>query len=294
MNLNLAAFEVARDPKPLGFHVIVVAGNGADVVHAAEPEGAGVGRHVYQNIYQASVSYNAPVGKGLLIEGGIYPSHIGFEGFLSKDNWNYTRGWMGEFSPYYQTGVKASYAFSDQWSAQLHIVNGWQTIADNNDGKSVGTQIAFNGPKLSASFNTLIGPELTNDNKHLRYFGDFVGTYKVTPKTSVALSLDHGRQQLPQSDANWTGASVWAHYAFDDRHAFAARAERFRDPDNGITGAAQTVTGATLTYEYRPDKNLILKMEARRDHSTAPVFSKDTDSFSRSETLLIIGTTVTF
>ena len=61
---------------------------------------------VWRYVQQASVSAKVPVGRGLVIEGGIYPSHIGMEGLASQGNWNYTRSWLGEYSPYYQTGIK--------------------------------------------------------------------------------------------------------------------------------------------------------------------------------------------
>src|SRR5215467_14423096 len=35
--LNVAALEIVRDPKPVGFHLIVGGGDSLDVVHAAEP-----------------------------------------------------------------------------------------------------------------------------------------------------------------------------------------------------------------------------------------------------------------
>ncbi|HEY6844277.1 MAG TPA: porin [Thermoanaerobaculia bacterium] len=286
--INLGALTIDRDPAPVGFHFSLVAGNGTDIVHAADPA-----RDTFRYIYQASIAYKAT--NKLTLEGGIYPSHIGFEGFYSKDNWNYTRGWLGEFSPYYQAGVKASYAFNDRWSAQLHLLNGWQIIGENNDAKAVGTQIAYNGPRLSASFNTFAGAELPNDNKHLRLFGDWWASYKATPKLSVAASLDRGRQQLPLvSVANWLGASLWGRYAIDDRHAFAARVDHFQDPDNAISGAAQSVGSATLTYEFHPASNLMVKTEARRDHSTAAIFAKSHGATARDETLLIVGVVATF
>jgi hypothetical protein len=286
--INLAAVEFVKDPKPVGFHLSLVAGNGSDIVHAADPA-----RDTFRYIYQASAGYKA--SDRLTLEAGIYPSHIGFEGFYSKDNWNYTRGWMGEFSPYYQAGIKASYVWNDRWSGQLHLLNGWQTIGETNDAKAVGTQIAFSGSRLGATFNTFVGAELPNDNKHLRLFGDWVATYKATSNLTLAASLDRGRQQLPgDTNANWLGASLWSRYTFDDRHAFAARVERFRDPDNGISGTPQTLTGATVTYEFRADKNLIVKLEGRRDHSTAPVFRKGNDSMSNNETLVVAGAVVTF
>src|SRR5271169_5588666 len=81
LGLNLAALDVALDPKPVGFHVIAVAGTGTDVVHAAE-----LHPDTVRYIYQASLSYTLNVGRGILFEAGIQPSHIGYEVFFSKDN----------------------------------------------------------------------------------------------------------------------------------------------------------------------------------------------------------------
>lgn len=286
-DLNLAAVDAVHAAKPAGFHITLVAGSGADVVHASEPR-----PDVYRYIYQASIVYK--VRQRLTFEGGIYSSHIGFEGFYSKDNWNYTRGWLGEFSPYYQAGVKASFALSRRWTAQVHLLNGWQNIGDNNDAKAIGTQIAFSSARLSAAFNTFAGAELPHDNKRLRTFGDFVATWNVTPASSIGLTVDRGRQELPVAAANWFGAGGYLRHTFNERHAVAMRVERFRDPDNGISGNRQTLTGGTLTYEFRPAPDLIVKAEARRDFSTAPVFAKQTDALTRNETLLVIGVVATF
>ncbi len=132
LGLNLAALDVSLDANPVGFHVVAVAGTGTDVVHAAE-----LHPDTWRPIYQASVSYRLDAGRGVLFELGIQPSHIGYEGFFSKDNWSYTRGWMGEFSPYYQTGLKVATSFDDRWSGQLWLLNGWQIIEDNNGGQGV-------------------------------------------------------------------------------------------------------------------------------------------------------------
>jgi Putative beta-barrel porin-2, OmpL-like. bbp2 len=285
--LNIAALDLSHDPKPVGFHLTLVAGDSADVVHSGEPHPR---RHPIRNLYQASISYAAPVGRGLQLEGGVYPSHIGFEGFFTKDNWNYTRGWLGEFSPYYQTGIKATYAWSDRWSGQFHLLRGWQLIGDNNSAPAVGTQIAYTGSRFSGSFNTFVGPELPRDNTHLRKLGDLVGTYAATSKLSVGASIDRGRQEYPSRfAANWLGLAVYTRYAFSSRHALAARVERFRDPDAGISGTAQTLTGETLTWELKPRPFVVIKLEGRRDHSSAPVFSGSAD-----ETLSIVSAVVKF
>lgn len=288
VSLNLAEAELARDPKPIGFHLALIAGDGAEIVHSGEPH-----RRVYRHLYQASVSY--AVGRRLLLEGGVYPSHIGYETLFSKDNWNYTRGWMGEFSPYYQTGIKVSYAWSERWSGQLHVLRGWQRIHDNNSAKSLGTQIAFNGSRLAAVFNTIAGPELDRDNRRVRLFGDWIVTYKVNARFSLAGSFDRGKQRFATlSSANWSGASLWFRYTMSHRSAMAARVERFRDPDNVVSGAPQSISEATLTYEIRPRKNLTAKIEGRRDHSTALVFAKSRNAMTNDQTLLLFGIVAAF
>ena len=244
ITLDTAAVDIRRDAKPLGFHLILAGGEAPDAVHSAEPD------RWTRHIYQASVTYDAKI---VQLEAGVYPSHIGFEGFFTKDNWNYTRGILAELSPYYQTGVKVSRTLNAHWSAQLHLLRGWQNISDSHAPNALGTQIAYSDAKWSASFNAYL-------NDH-RKFGDLVATYKATPKLTLGTSVDRGRD-LP---ANWLGAGVWARFAIDDRNALAFRAERFRDPDDGISGQRGTLREATVTYELRPRKHTILKLEGRRD-----------------------------
>ncbi len=292
-NLNLAAVEIVRDAQPVGFHLSLVAGNGSDVIHAGEPRGGAVGPDVYRYIYQASILYKA--SDRLTFEAGVSPSHIGFEGFFSKDNWTYSRGWLAEFSPYYQTGIHASYQFSAHWSGEVHVLNGWQIIGDNNDAKALGVKIAYASERLSASLNTFDGPELPNDNRDWRHFGDLIATFKATPSLSIGGSLDRGRQELRgDMAANWLGIAGYGRYALGKQRALAVRVERFADPGNGISGTPQTLTEATVTYEYKPAGNLILKFEGRRDHSTASVFTRGRNGSSRSETIAVIGAVATF
>jgi hypothetical protein len=275
LSLNLAQVQWSRavsGKDPIGFTLSLVAGHGTEVVHAGEPNGGEEFRH----LYQASLSWR--LRNGVVLEGGVYPSHIGTEGFYSKDNWNYTRSWLGEFSPYYQAGIKASYAFNARWSGQLHLLNGWQTIHDNNKGKAIGTQLAYAGGPLTASFNTYLDSD--------RKFGDVVVLYRVRPRLQLGGSVDLGTQD----HADWRGAAAYARLAIDDGHALAARAEQFRDPGNGISGTPQTLREVTLTYERRPREHLILKLETRYDRSTAAVFADR----KRGQFLALAGAVVTF
>ena len=261
-DLNAAALELLLDPKPVGFHLTLAYGSGVDVLHASESR-------VFANVYEASVSWNIDA---LTLEAGVYPSHIGYEGFFSKDNWNYTRGWMGELSPYYQAGLKIAYAFDAHWSAQVHVLNGWQTIRPVNRAKSVGTQIAYASDKFSASFNTFAGPALPGDDSHWRLFGDLTAQLKVSDRLSLGATADAGRQDLATGAATWNAAGVYARFAFTAVVALAARAEYYDDADGFFSQTPQTLKEGTLTLELRPAERLILKFEGRHDalRSTSP------------------------
>jgi putative OmpL-like beta-barrel porin-2 len=277
LSLNLASVELVKAPEPVGFHLWLVAGTGAEVVHAGELVGPSAGPDLWRYVQQASISARIPVGRGIEIEGGIYPSHIGFEGFASQGNWTYTRGWMGEYSPYYQTGIKLAYAFDDSWSVQLHLLNGWQRIGDNNNGKAIGTQVAWKAGPSTLTFNTFFGPELDNDDSHWRFFGDLVWVLALDAATQLGVTADAGLQQRPStSAATWHAAALFVRRQLSPRWATAARAEYYRDSDGLMSGVAQTLVEGTLTLEFRPWEILILKLEGRYDHSTAQVFNAST------------------
>ncbi len=93
-DLNLAQIEASMKPEPVGFYLAGVYGTGTQVLHFGEPRGdADLDEVSWTDmIYRATVAAKLPLGRGLLVEAGIMPSHIGFETFYSKDNWNYARG----------------------------------------------------------------------------------------------------------------------------------------------------------------------------------------------------------
>jgi hypothetical protein len=275
--VNLAELDVVLAPEPVGFKLSLGFGTSTEVVHAAEVRGIAAHPDIWRNVVQASVQWQTKVGRGLLFEAGIYPSHIGMEAFQTKDNWNYTRSWLGELSPYYQAGFKVAYPFADRWSAQVHLLNGWQAIADNNRGKSVGAQIAYGGDDVSVSLNGIFGPELADNDDDIRALFDTVVTWKATPSLSVGLSFDAAREGRPSgTDAGWLGVGFYARLAPTGwRTAFATRAEYYDDEDGAISGIAQTLKEVTLTVEHRPVERLIFKLEGRYDRSSALAFAGD-------------------
>jgi hypothetical protein len=302
ISINQAQVDLTMAPEPVGFKLTLGFGTATEVVHASEARGIAVSPDVWRHIVQASVQWQTKLGRGLLLEAGVYPSHIGMEAFAPKDNWNYTRSWLGELSPYYQAGLKAALPLSDRWSAQLHLLNGWQVIADNNDGKSVGAQLAYNAGGLSVSLNGIVGPELAGNDDDVRTLADLLATYKVTPSFSLGMALDAAREgRTGAEDASWGGVGLYARFAPPEASAAVAmRAEYYKDDDGAISGVPQRLKELTLTFEHRPAPRLILRLEGRYDRSSAEVFGTDEAAAdgsplrARSQFLVVMGATATF
>jgi hypothetical protein len=273
-SVNLASLDFSKDPEPVGFHLWLAAGTAAVVVHQGEPAGPIGGLEVWQYVQAASVSAKIPVGRGIIVEAGIMPSYIGFESLASWTNWTYTRSYTGDLSPYYDTGVRVAYAFNDHLSAQIRFMNGWQTIGDVNNAKSYGAQVAWTDERWSLTVNGYAGPDLPNDDVDWRFFGDVIATVTPWAPLQLALEMSGGTQQEPTApNANWGSLALYARWEFIPKFAAVVRGEVYRDAAGAITGTQQTLTEVTGTLAYAPWPQLLIKLDARWDHSTANVFT---------------------
>ncbi len=273
-SVNFASIDISKAPEPVGFHLWLGAGTGPYVVHESEPAGSVGGVAVWEYVQAASVSARIPVGNGLIVEGGIMPSFIGFEGLASWTDWTYTRSYSAEFSPYYDCGVRVAYAFTDHFSAQVRFLNGWQSIGDVNNAKSYGAQVAWTYDRWSLTLNGYAGPDLPNDDVDWRFFGDVVVTVAPWKSIQFALEMSGGTQQQPGlPNANWGAVALYARWDFLPKLAAVVRGEVYRDAYGLISGTQQTLTEFTGTLAYTPWPPLLLKLEGRYDHSTADVFT---------------------
>ena len=89
------------------------------------------------------LSYLAPVGTGLTVQAGIFNSFIGYDSLYAKDNFNYTRPWGADETPYLMLGVNASYGISKNLTAALLVVNSYWHLAHANNVPSIGGQLAY-------------------------------------------------------------------------------------------------------------------------------------------------------
>ncbi len=243
------------------------------------------------DLTEAYIDYLAPLGRGLKFRFGKFVTMHGAEVIEAKDNMNYSRSLLFNFAiPFTHTGLMAGYAFSDQVSANLYLVNGWDNTDDNNSGKTGGLTFAYNPmEQLGLTFNLMYGPEKDDNNHDMRFLFDWVGTYKPVKNLTLVVNVDYATDQhsslINGGTATWWGIAGYAKYDFSELFSAAVRAEYFDDGDGFRTGTPQKVKEITLTPEFRVAKAIIVRPEYRHDWSDKAFF--DSGSKKSQDTIAL-------
>src|SRR6266404_4841632 len=296
-SLNLAKVVLEKKPisdSRLGFRTDLAFGPATEIVHASEPGGADVFKH----IQQAYLSYLAPVGKGLQIDVGKFVTPNGAEVIETKDNWNYSRSLLFALAiPYYHFGVRATYAVNNKITVMGALVNGWNNVEDNNGGKTVGVSLTVKPTKkLTIIQNYTGGPEQDDSvpvptgvkgKNFFRHLSDTVVTYNVNRKVFLMGNYDYAieRERTAGNKVHWQGLAAYLHFMPSEKWAFTPRFEWFQDHDGFATctedplarcSSRKTFEEITLTGEYKFARNVLGRLEFRNDWADTPFFRKNT------------------
>lgn len=294
--LSLAELVVQKATSPVGFRMDLDFGPTNDAVQPGNASTINV-------LQQAYFTVMLPVGNGLTVDAGKFVTHMGYEVIESKDNWNYSRSLLFAWAiPYYHTGIRLTYPVTDNFTAALHIVNGWNSVIDNNNKKSLGATLNYAAESSTDFiFNYMTGfeqPQGVNGGKKNVF--DFIITQSVSDRFALALNADYGEERflLGFPLATWKGAAVYGRYAFNDKSALALRLEGFYDPMGYATAtdvSQETIKEATLTYEYKMFASLLIRGEARGDFANAPLFEDNSGGTTKnSQITFLIGVVASF
>ena len=256
-----------------------------------------------------NVSYLAPVGKGLTLQGGIFSSLIGYDSLYAKDNFAYTRPWGADFTPYLMLGVNASYPFTNKLTGALFVVNGYWHLADANSVPSSGLQLAYQPiGHLSLKQTVLYGPHQSNTSLEFwRFLSDSIVERKGV-RLTTAFEYIVGTEKIAvpgNPHALWMSSQLPLHWVLGRGFSATIRPEVFWDRDGRVTGFSQTVKTNTTTLEYRipyRHASAILRLEHRIDDSRGPGggFFNDGEvqpgivGLTPTQNLLIFGVILTF
>jgi len=234
------------------------------------------GADTFRHFQRANASYLAPVGHGLTITAGLFNSFIGYESFYAKDNANYTRSWIADYTPYMMFGVNARYPVNDKLTVTAFVINRYAHLAYTTAQPSYGGQWAYKlTPALTAIQTLYWGPDQTKTAVEFwRLYGNHILEWKGNDLT-VAASYDIGTESMadqPGSPRAFVmGGNLVVKWHLGGPWSTAVRPEFYWDRNGRWTGSEQFVKALTSTIEYQfPYRrtNTMVRLEHRYDEST--------------------------
>ncbi len=282
--LDQAGFSVAYQPKQgFGGLVDLMAGEDARILHAAEDG--------HDNTFDLRQAYVQYATGPLTVIAGKYVTLAGAEVINPTQNTNFSRSLLFTWAePLTHTGIRATFALSDQFSFIAGINNGWNTTSTSYGSKTGEVGIAWTPSKIfslaAQAYVGKFGATVTGLDGE-RSLVDVVATYNATSALTFILNADWDKQDQAAgpgtASASWYGVAGYANYAFNDQWRASLRAEYLDDKDGFVTSAmvlpgyAGPTTGqhlweGTLTFGYDPTKNFELRLEGRYDTAQTNLF----------------------
>lgn len=293
VDLAQITFSKEATKENIGYKIKFSMGETAKFIHA---NGLGTTNEHF-DLTEGYIDYIAPIGKGIKLRFGKFVTYHGAEVIEAIDNPNYSRSLLFNYAiPFTHTGLMIGYPISNTISANIHIVNGWDNVEDNNKSKTFGLNFGYTpNESYSFLFNLMYGPEQNSNTSNNRFLFDWVSTLKPLKNLTLILNVDYGVEEGidPSSkDADWKGISAIVKYEFNDNYTIAIRGEYFKDTDGVRTGIAQEVKEITITPEIKLASGLILRPEYRHDWSTKKAFNLAKDGITptgKSQDTIALG-----
>jgi uncharacterized coiled-coil protein SlyX len=156
---------------------------------------------IYRDLFQAYGTFIAPLGKGLQVDFGKWSSSLGIEGNYTQDQMNYSRSYWFNFLPFYYTGVRTHYQFSDQFGVNYWVTNGTQqTEAFNGFKDQLGGVVLQPRKNVNWTVNYYFGQE----HPDVLFYLYYRRRYRIRPLSKAfhsCRSTTHPREDCISSTA---------------------------------------------------------------------------------------------
>ena len=295
-NVNLAFIEVKLDAPRYRGRVALQTGTSVQSNYAGEPTNGTLSGPLASRMIQEAVA-GVRLADNLWVDGGIFYSHLGVESWASRDNLTYTRSLVGDYSPYYQSGVKMTWTPIPKLTARVDLVNGWQNISENNSGKGAGARLDY-----AATSSTVLSYYNFFSNEagsRLRTFNGVGGRHAIGRLTLLG-EFDYGTQRRAVGESGqstWTGWTAVAKVRATPTVAFVARVEGYNDRDQVIlsTGAVGVVrnpafraVGGSIGVDVTPVPRVAFRTEVRGWHNREAIFPNGRVGAPRTESAFAV------
>jgi hypothetical protein len=280
LDLNMTAAYVRKSPSEAsrgGLELTVQTGRDSETFGFSPTAPNIAGADGLRHLGPTSVSYLAPVGKGLTVQAGIFTSLIGYDSLYAKDNLNYTRPWGADNTPYLMLGVNASYPVTSRLTLTGFLINSYWHLAYANYVPSSGAQLAYTpSDHVTVKETVLYGPQQADTSlSHWRVFSDSIIERK-SRRLITAFEYQLGTENvasLGDQRAWWMAAQFPVNWIVHGPFGATIRPEVAWDSQGRWTGFVQTIGAVTATLQYRVpyrQAQAIVRLEYRYDNSRGP------------------------
>ena len=290
-SLSLVEVALAKAVTPqsrAGFRVDLDFGKTADLVARYEPESDG--REIYKHIQQAYVSLLT--GK-VQWDAGKFVTPLGAEVIESQDNWNYGRSTLfGYAIPFYHVGLRATVIASPKVTLNGYVTNGWNNSSEIHGDLpclAVGATLKPSA-KVTYVATYMAGQEAAGANADTRHLFDTTLTVAATPKLSLMVNFDYGKE----GPTSWWGVAGYAKLQARPSWALVGRYEYLDDTDGGFMTFGTRAQTLTLTSDHVIAGALKLRLEYRTDFADEAIFAKADAAPKKSQTTLTVGVVYAF
>jgi hypothetical protein len=285
--LTVASKPVATDKWDAGFRASLLFGDDAPDLNSPGINGnngtnAPVSNTSFNDLREAYVELNVPIGTGLDIKAGELISLLNWEsGDGGAANPNFSQGnqwWFTGNGP--SAGIQLGYNFTDKIGLTVRVDNGlFQGPVDNNSGKAFSGSIALKPTK--DLWVNLIGWYDSEPGTTAVAGGSVIGGDQVTGKLGTGFEVDYFNFSNVGNSSDLWSVGGWVWYDFTAKVDLALRADYVDSPDAafglgpavrpgaGITTQGGSYLGSvTLTLNLKPTPNIKIQPEIRYDYTS--------------------------
>lgn len=284
--LGMANLVLSFDTEKVGFVADLVVGPRGDEATFNSPFYNNGSSNIINQLY---VYWN--VTDKLTFTLGNFNTFLGYEVISPVGNFNYSTSYMFSYGPFSHTGIKADYAFNDDWSALFAVMNATdQTESNLNNSYTLGAQIGYKGTYL----NFLYGRQGAYVEPTFQV--DLTTGFDLTDAFFLGLNSTYNTTE----NAAFYGVALYPQYSFSDAFALGLRAEYFGEIEGGAGAIGgydpegnANVVAFTLTGSYAIG-GLTIKPEFRIDTTSEDTFMDSNLDPSKSLSSFVLAAIYSF
>ncbi|MCG2459518.1 porin [Flavobacteriaceae bacterium F89] len=235
----------------IGSYEGVKTGAVADLVFGPRGEQAVYGL----NLNQLYAYWN--VAESVKLTLGRFNTFLGYEVISPVSNFNYSTSYLFSSGPFSNTGLRADFSFSEDFSLMLAFMNVTDEDYNFTGEYSIGAQLGYKGQFLNLYYDA---------KAKLGFEVDYTGGFSLTD----ALYLGLNAAYADNHGTGFGGVAVYPQYSFSDSFGLGLRGEYFAQHIEMVDDDP-SVFAVTVTGSYKLE-NLTIKPELRLDSGSDAIF----------------------